>query len=229
MALNSPNRVPTKEILKSVYDTLGRKIPTACNQNLLDNWYFGYPVNRKGLNNYPALESVETAFFIDRWIYGKGLANGVLLGTDGLTIAHRSGEYNFIAQPQAEGYLEQLRGKIVTISALVKGSGHVFIGTVNGPRSTSLLTDSFSVCSNTFEWPKEANKWTDQPSISVDEGTIATVNAMKLEFGSEQTLAHKVGDAWVLTEIPNHSEQYNICRNYDRETGEFIQWRFIGD
>ena len=41
-----------------------------------------------------------------------------------------------------------------------------------------------------------------------------TLLAAKLELGSQQTLAHKEGDAWVLNEIPDYATELAKCRRY---------------
>jgi len=50
-----------------------------------------------------------------------------------------------------------------------------------------------------------------------------TIQAIKLEFGDTQTLAHQdeLGN-WVLNEIPNYAEQMAICEQYDFNTGVYI-------
>lgn len=44
--------------------------------------------------------------------------------------------------------------------------------------------------------------------------TGQTIVAVKLELGSEQTLAHQENGAWVLNEIPNYAEELATCQRY---------------
>lgn len=50
-----------------------------------------------------------------------------------------------------------------------------------------------------------------------------SIQALKLEFGTQQTLAHQEGDAWVLNEIPNFSEEASKCSQYS-----LVDDRYLG-
>lgn len=51
--------------------------------------------------------------------------------------------------------------------------------------------------------------------FSLVDGTEATIIAVKLELGSEQTLAHQDASGnWVLNDIPNYEEQKQLCQHY---------------
>ena len=41
-----------------------------------------------------------------------------------------------------------------------------------------------------------------------------TIRAVKLELGTEQTLAHQENGVWVLNEIPDYGEQLRRCQRY---------------
>lgn len=50
-----------------------------CNRNLLDNWYFGNPVNQRGVSG-----TISSAgYFLDRW---KLVSGSVTINTDGITL-----------------------------------------------------------------------------------------------------------------------------------------------
>jgi hypothetical protein len=53
------------------------------------------------------------------------------------------------------------------------------------------------------------------PSSS-EAGKSFTVKAVKLELGSEQTLAHLENGVWVLNEIPDYETQLLRCQRFYR-------------
>lgn len=52
------------------------------------------------------------------------------------------------------------------------------------------------------------------PFFLQTEGNVINVVAMKLELGSQQTLAHQENGVWVLNEIPDYGEQLRRCMRY---------------
>lgn len=52
------------------------------------------------------------------------------------------------------------------------------------------------------------------PFFLQTEGNVINVVAMKLELGSQQTLAHQENGNWVLNEIPDYGEQLARCQRY---------------
>ena len=51
-------------------------------------------------------------------------------------------------------------------------------------------------------------------TINIQPGNSIDFIAAKLELGSEQTLAHKEGDTWVLNEIPDYATELVECQRY---------------
>ena len=49
---------------------------------------------------------------------------------------------------------------------------------------------------------------------SIVDGTEATIIAVKLELGSQQTLAHQENGAWVLNEIPKFGDHLAECQRH---------------
>ena len=230
--------------------------------NLLDNWYFGNPVDQRGGYIFPigtpylttptpvssggviegyldaacdvktlAMESPnwykivlnETTYYlraqdkvrgytdygytIDRW-YGTDDST-VVIGDKGLKIyptnTIRAQLYSVYRNP------EQLHGKTVTQSVLL--NGNIYSVTKKLPTAplidtTTTITDGISlyIYQNALNTNLSAG-------IRVEIGySIENLMAMKLEFGSEQTLAHQDKDGkWVLNEIPNYSEELDKC------------------
>lgn len=56
--------------------------------------------------------------------------------------------------------------------------------------------------------------------------TGQTIKAVKLELGSEQTLAHQENGVWVLNEIPNYQTELTKCMAYFQRIGVFNDWKF---
>lgn len=189
-----------------------------CNPNLLDNWYFGKPVNQMGQTEWLSSASVNVPC-VDRWNWWGQYAAGStlkLLG-DGLQL---------IGKPEATGLYQGISQKIekdrlpvgatVTLSALVKAEADANILLSIGAQSYQGV-------------PVPANTWTliaaafNVPSveqthnISIQRNTAGatfTVKAVKLELGSQQTLAHQENGVWVLNEIPKSGDQLAECQRY---------------
>ena len=51
-------------------------------------------------------------------------------------------------------------------------------------------------------------------TIDVAPGKETKIQAVKLELGSFQTLAHKEGSKWVLNEIPDYATELTKCQRY---------------
>lgn len=79
---------------------------------------------------------------------------------------------------------EQPVGQSVTASALLSDG--------------SMITPTYNDTSKTFTLT----------------ATGQTIVAVKLELGSEQTLAHQVNSSWVLNEIPDYQTQLLACMRY---------------
>ena len=186
-----------------------------CNPNLLDNWYFLNPVNRRGQTSY------TSGYNIDRWI-NHNADSTVSITSSGLTIKNNIESATFIFDQRCD-FMAELQGKQVTYSFLVAdvtgevavqcGGGAFWIskpglhsGTVNSFNGSNIdyLLRMFKTATNT---------------------SITLVGA-KVELGDTQTLAHQDSNGnWVLNEIPKYSEELLKCRQYDLYTGEYIGLR----
>ena len=183
----------------------GRIITTKafpCNPNLLDNWYFGNPVNQRGQTRY---EVANTFYGVDRW---------KILGTDAyMTVTPGSLKgIGYINQPVDNSNL--FEGMQLTLSALL--SDNTFGSKTF--RMSKGMENPFAINSDGYlvyaEWQNTnefftANWYT--PSEAV--GLVA----IKLEPGPQQTLAHQENGVWVLNEIPDYGEQLRRCQRYYRE------------
>lgn len=173
-----------------------------CNQNLLDNWYFKNPVNQRGQTSYTV-----TDYAIDRWI-SQGCT--VTLNDGYLTIA---GKYLNLDQVVDEYVWKFLRGRTVTISILARGNVAVitedyaahYVGLYNNSASFSLASVTLTVRDDASQFVFHI-----QPQ---DENAVDII-AVKLELGTEQTLAHQDANGnWVLNEILNYNTELLKCQD----------------
>lgn len=166
-------------------------------KNLLDNWYFGNPINQRGQTSYSA-----NGYTIDRWYTAHSKSYGTLIvdRTAGrVTISHDDdgGFVDFIQT------LENPATEIVTLSVLMlSGNLYSATGTLG---SISLNADEIYIRSD------EPNK----VILRCKTGKTISMIAVKLELGTQQTLAHQDADGnWVLNEIPDYGEQLARCQRY---------------
>lgn len=220
-----------------------------CNPNLLDNWYFGNPVDQRdgkiiqqGVNIYidstletligpasyacPVVELTSTyakvqdtkntssyyyaapgnvvqgytvpGYGIDRWRIEAGvvisLSGGalVLIGAPGAGIVQNSEA------------LAELLDKRCTFSALTPSGDLYSAGLVIGSAAGGDEAGDFVIYSTSdtllYVRPKDS--------------TPKSILAVKLELGTQQTIAHKENGVWVLNEIPDYGEQLRRCQRY---------------
>lgn len=196
-ALNAKN-------MQDISDNLAYVSNNMVNPNLLDNWYFGNPVNQRGKTSYTG-----GGYCIDRWT--------IVGDTPQLTVTSGSIKGVGYMVQKAEVYTSSsLEGMQLTLSALM--SDNTF-GSITF-RMSKGMENQFAINSNGYlvyaEWQNTneffaANWYT--PSEAV--GLVA----IKLELGSQQTLAHQENGVWVLNEIPDYGEQLRRCQRYLRPAG----------
>ena len=173
------------------------------NPNLLDNWYFGNPVNQRGQTEY----TEDTTYTIDRWWLQYDTTLSVVDG--GIKIG---GKWD------VQQYFENtLPNATYTLSLLYKDrTGSDPLRLIAGNRTDGDIAqteskDASGILSVTFS-TATSNKVYFGFTGSVDNS--ATIIAAKLELGSTQTLAHKENGVWVLNEIPDFGEQLRRCQRY---------------
>ena len=184
------------------------------NSNLLDNWYFVDPINQRGETEYTV-----DGYAIDRWIQAR--LNTKVTG-DGLSIVTReteaTGSFNQLIEKK------NLVGKTVTMSVLINGELYTATDVFSSNHTTVKYYYFYigNIISYFSLYYSNREKDIVRFGIGMGEKYNCVVQAVKLELGPVQTLAHKEGDTWVLNEIPNHAEQFAICAQYDPTTGEFV-------
>ena len=182
------------------------------NPNILHNWYFANPVNQRGKTEY----SGATQYTIDRW-----------KATNAATVVFVADGYITLDASAGAAYLRQffenaLPNQAVTISAMVRGAGQLshYLTNASGTSGVSTIrrstveSDEWEVFSATYT----ADEFTAEirgATFAVTQGGKIDFRAVKLEYGTQQTLAHQDADGnWVLNEIPDYGEQLALCQRY---------------
>jgi len=170
------------------------------NPNLLDNAYWA---NRDSIINQRELtEYTSRGYSIDRWF----LTNKCTIQNNGILLAANTG---FV---QRKENMSDLLGKPLTFSALTNGG--LYSGTEilsNEINEKYFYTDSFITLDYNAAWKGF--------QISTRPGLL--LQAVKLELGSFQTLAHKDASGnWVLNDPPpNKALELAKCLRYFERSG----------
>lgn len=197
------------------------------NLNLLINSYFPIPVNQRGHTIYNESGSVYT---IDHWVKRNTVT--VSPQSDGLHLTYADDtNLKSIQQPFKNPTIQQLVGKTVTVSVLVKDVSFPTAPTAY-PKfglysAASKIANTTAVVTGIIRgdglW--SATGVIDESVLQNDflnfaacysntyPGTI-TIVAAKLELGERQTLAHLVNGEWQLNDIPNYAEELAKCQRY---------------
>ena len=187
-----------------------------CNPNLLVNWYFGNPVNQRGQTSYPG-----GAYAIDRWLPSSG--NTSLVVNDGFLTVTTQTAGAAVDQIQEFPYPP---GTVLTLSALMRcttaNAGLQYRFGNDGTTATDYSetvtltgTGNWELVTLTFTIPSGIGAVLQSPRFrGTAAGITYDIKAIKLELGTQQTLAHQENGVWVLNEIPDHSEQYRRCLRY---------------
>lgn len=175
-ALNAKN-------MQDISDNLAYVSNNMVNPNLLDNWYFGNPVNQRGASGTIS----RLGYFFDRW---KLVSGSVTINSGGIVLN------GTIAQ-----VLEHAVGQTVTATVLT-------------PDGVTDVTPVYDDETKTFTVTTQGK----------------TIRAVKLELGTQQTIAHQENGVWVLNEIPDYGEQLRRCQRYLRPAGyNFIVSKATGN
>lgn len=184
---------------------IDQAVGTFVRPNLLDNWYFGRPVNQRGETSYTGI-----GYGIDRWKIDIDTGSGVSIN-NGLTIKNAG---SYIGQ-YFDRLFDSLDGIPIT-GSIILSSGHLLTGTliyksiINQPQiffpdSAGGVSMYVNALSNTLT----------QVELATLKDNVSIL-AVKLELGHTQTLAHREGDKWVLNEVPEYGEQLRRCLRYCR-------------
>lgn len=171
------------------------------NPNLLDNWYFGNPVNQRGQTEYKV-----NSYTIDRW--KSSASSNTIAIADGCINFTVASSGQSIQQPM---HWEELKGKTITASMLLAAGATARICLiVTGGTTMRSSYISNGIASVTATIPEEATN----VYVAIQANTVNSavkLVAAKLELGTLQTLAHQENGNWVLNEIPDYNEQLLRC------------------
>lgn len=190
---------------------LDQQLQRKVNPNLLDNWYFGDPVNTQGKTEYVG----SAAYAIDRWWlqYDTNIAlidGGIKLSGKWQMIQYLKKKFPNTIYTASIFYKDKVGTDSLFLSVRTDDTP---VGSFNASEASGLVSTTFSAA--------------DFNSVVVGfygaSDNTATIIAIKLELGDQQTLAHQGADGnWVLNEIPNKAEQLAICSQYAPGTGELL-------
>ena len=176
------------------------------NPNLLDNWYFGNPVNQRGVSY--GTEWGSNTYGLDRW---AAFSVGIYWDSNGYIVFPPRLENNLIYQRLEKSAL--IVGSKITLSLLTDDGNLIFKtvtytgNTIYGVLSGTIFGNTTIVVTDDYV---EIRIWYTENNTS--EGHLT---AAKLELGSQQTLAHQDENGnWVLNEIPDYGEQLARCQRY---------------
>ena len=179
----------------------GRIITTKafpCNPNLLDNWYFGNPVNQRGQTSYTG-----TGYGIDRWKLDQSESVTI---DNGLNLVKAN---SYIGQYFDD--FDKFVGRQLVGSVLMS-DGNLYTGTYTYNGVLNQVQSLFANSIIDMYIQKLASALTQvEFNTAIDN---VKVLAIKLELGSQQTLAHKEYGEWVLNEIPKFGDQLAECLRY---------------
>ena len=173
--------------------------PQLSNPNLLDNWYFAYPVNQRNVSG--TIDAV--GYFLDRW---KLVSGSVTIGSNGITLN------GTIAQ-----ILETAVGTDVTASALTTE------GVVVASYDNNSKTISLTGTGQTFVAAK-LELGTHQTLAHQDENGNWVLNEIP-NYGEQ--LARCQRYAKVYGSIPPNLGQPFFCAGFYRVDSGFVQLTMI--
>lgn len=162
------------------------------NPNLLDNWYFGNPVNQRGKTSYTA--QPNGGYTIDRWMSTEAVSIDTVF------------QFRNLFQ-RVEGS-DRLSGKLLTFSILMDSGAMLSGSKIFDASADCVFADQgILMLYNSF--------WKAFQIYGRDNSEVHIL-AAKLEIGSTQTLAHLENGNWVLNEIPKYGGQLARCQRYCR-------------
>lgn len=179
----------------------------ASNKNLLDNWYFPDPINQRGIASDTLLRN---GYFLDRWTNRQ--ANKVKwVSGEGIYLYYPDSGYQAIDQIFKSDFLPA--NTPITISVLYGENKLLTASGTWGSRLASVSDGSFNI-GLTPDYPS-AGKSSFRIVLYPPDGPVL-VKAVKMEVGTEQTLARKDANGnWVLNDPPPNKELELLkCQKY---------------
>lgn len=190
--------------MQDISDNLAYVSNNMVNPHILINWYFGNPVNQRGAS------FVENNYGLDMW---KGTYDVNANGTMGFNAS------GFAIQGLEDSVKSILDGMMLTASILYVN------GTLNTGTAVYTKTGNAHnfIDSGTIQFNNQADG-----NILLYAQSADQIKAVKLELGTQQTLAHKEYGDWVLNEIPKFGDQLAECQRYFYKPYHVLLWRTPG-
>lgn len=180
---------------------IDQSVGTFVRPNLLDNWYFGNPVNQRGQTEY-----ARDGYTVDRWaLVSTGAGSFLLHGSDNYSADVKG---TFYQQSENERFIVGAKYTLSVLRGMIT-SPTLYHDTFDLTASNGWKS-RFNVNGGTFGFYYGKNT----SDIQFDLDDTKTLIAVKLELGSTQTLAHREGDKWILNEVPDYGEQLRRCQRY---------------
>lgn len=195
--------------LDTSVENVSKELGTFVRPNLLDNWYFGNPVNQRGQTGYTGV-----TYSIDRW-YNQG--DNFALG-DGCVQIDSLGPAHVWLQRIPSDLHQAIAGQTVTFSVLAEGDFSDWRITDTSGFAVTHKDTPFT--GNLVSWTFVVSEYAQIGGLGVycnAAGKTIRIIAAKLELGDTQTLAHQDSAGnWVLNEVPDYGEQLRRCQRYFR-------------
>lgn len=173
--------------------------------NLLDNWYFGDPVNQRGQTEYTG-----AGYTVDRW---KTVSGDVVAKIGEKLVMDNSQSTNTAYCGQ--NFEENLVGCLVTLSVLTTEGLYHNSGVVLDNNSWQLRSPIGESAELYFQ---KSAVGAQGVFFAIQAGAVLDILAAKLELGEGQTLAHQDENGkWILNEIPDYTAELLKCQRYQVE------------
>lgn len=203
------------EVVENAVNKYFDKHPVASNPNLIDNWYLAKPVNQRGQTEYYSAQKAGV-YTIDRW-YFDAWYRYVGLTDKGLYLATKNSSDGEVEDAvygtnmyQLIDNIEAHEGRTVTVSAIINGTLRSATGTLG--KKNIEIQGTGSQGTVTLNWSETKQMYV--LSLFATKKDVI-FQAVKLELGARQTLAHQDADGnWVLNDIPDYGAELAKCQRY---------------
>lgn len=198
------------------------------NENLIDNWYFigsgtsnNFPINQRGQTSYTV-----AGYCIDRWNSQRTTHTLTTLSNfirwERITTGYNPLFYQPVTVYPGEAY---------TFSMVYRSTFRKLRDTFSStqiPEASdwTLYTATRTVTAGQYTQNAGVQDLSTADSLD-DTGRYIDIKAIKLEKGSQQTLAHLEHGAWVINEIPNYSEELYKCLTADDAADGYADWKTV--
>lgn len=180
------------------------------NPNLLVNWDFRNPINSQGKTTYMG----AGMYTIDNWLVYE--TSTISVSNTGITLTSGAKSnslrwIHFVQTVDIPKPCDQLTFSVlfddydmahwyIEIVSNTASGDSVYLG---GKNVTSKLTTLTGTVPANYDWANPLRIVIACDLNNLDDGETSTckVIAAKLEFGNQQTLAHKVRDTWILNDV----------------------------